>query len=226
MKQLIILAATLVFTACPALSQDMKQWRDSLDTINKQLAANPNSTELQLCKAAVDLQLHNWEDAIDACRKVLDTEGDNLSALYYRAYANNNMRRYELAKSDYERLVSLAPGNMEGRLGLAYTYVKLERQNDALDQLSNLVEMYPDSSIVYGARAELEKEMKMYDIALFDFDEALKRAPANRDYTISKVEILIALNRKREAKAALDLAVKHGVPRGLLLEWYRKCKER
>lgn len=47
---------------------------------------------------------------------------------------------------------------MQARLGLAYTLIKLKRNVQALDQMNNLVEMFPDSSIVYAARAELEKK--------------------------------------------------------------------
>lgn len=225
MKQVILLTFALILGINGARSQSMKEWKDSLNVINKQLAANPESTDLLLCKAAVNLQLLNWEDAINDCGKVLGKDNNNLSALFYRAYANNSLRRYDLAKNDYERLISMAPDNLEARLGLSYTYVKLDRKADALDQLNNLVEMYPDSSIVYAARGELEKDMKQYEVAVFDFDEALKRDPDNRECTISKVEILLMLNRRREAKESLDRAVSNGVPRGMLLEWYDKCKE-
>lgn len=113
---------------------------------------------------------------------------------------------------------------MEARLGLAYTYTKLDRNIDALNETSTLIELYPDSSIVYEARAEIEKNMKAYDAALYDLDEAIKRDPKNSDLFVSKVEILILLNRKKDAKNALDEAVRNGVPRGTLLEWYKKCK--
>lgn len=205
-------------------AQSLKQWRDSLDRVNKELKIFPSSTKLLLSKAAVNLQLLEWKDAIDACGQVLEKDGNNLAALYYRAYANNNLRRYDLAKNDYEKFLSLSPDNAAARLGLAYTYIKLERPNDALDQLNNLIEIYPDYAVAYATRAELEKDMKMYDTALFDFDEALKRDPGNKDYTVSKVEILILQGRREDAKNALDTAVSHGVPRGLLLEWYAKCK--
>lgn len=221
MRKILIL---LLIATSAANAQTLKQWRDSLDVINKEIAVHPDSLNLQLNKAAVCLQLLEWEDAANTCGKILDKDKNNLTALFYRAYANNNMRRYELARNDYELFLSMSPRNMEARLGLAYTHIKLERPTKALDELNNLVEMYPDSCVVYAARAELEKDMKQYETALFDFDEALKRAPGNRDYTVSKVEILIAQNRKNEAKAALDEAVSHGVPRGLLLEWYAKCK--
>ena len=165
-----------------------------------------------------------WEDAIEACNEVTEKDMNNLSALFYRAYANNNLRRYELARNDYEHFLRISPRNLEARIGLAYTYSKMGKDMEALDELNNLVEMHPDSSVAYAARAEQEKSMKEYDTALFDLDEALKRDPGNRDYMISKVETLIALGRKREARNTLDEAVSKGVQRGLLREWYEKCK--
>ena len=208
----------IALAAMTANAQDMKQWRDSLKVINQQIADHPDSLNLQLAKAAVNLQMLEWESAANTCGRVLEKDPNNLSALYYRAYAYNNMRRYELAKNDYARFLSMSPRNMEARLGLAYTYIKLERTNEAMTEMNNLVEMFPDNALVYAARGELEKDLKQYDTALFDFDEALKRDPGNKDYTISKVDMLISLNRIGEAKSALD------VPRGLLHEWYAKCR--
>lgn len=148
----------------------------------------------------------------------------NLSALYFRAYANNNMRRYELARNDYEDFLRMSPRNMQARLGLAYTYIQLKRNAQAMDEFNNLVEMFPDSSVVYAARAELEKEMRSYETALYDYNEALKREPNNQDYIISKAEVLISMDRKREAKALLDQLVRSGVARGALKDLYAKCK--
>ena len=118
----------------------------------------------------------------------------------------------------------MAPRNMEARLGLAYTYTKLNRYAEALDEAGTLIEMYPDSSMTYAARAEIEKEMKQYEPALYDMDEALKRDPGNKDIIVSKVELLLIMGRKQEAKTTLDDAVRKGIPRGTLLEWYAKCK--
>lgn len=205
-------------------AQTQKQWRDSLSAVNSQIAAHPDSIQLQLQKANINLQLLEWENAAQICNEVLKKDTLNLSALYYRAYANNNMRRYELAKNDYEDFLKISLRNMQARLGLAYTLIKLKRNVQALDQMNNLVEMFPDSSIVYAARAELEKEMKSYETALYDWDEALKREPGNTDYIISKAEVLICLDRKREAKNLLDFLVRNGIARGTLKELYAKCK--
>lgn len=223
MKQLVLFLL-LTISTIKAGAQTFAEWRDSLATINKQAELYPDSIEIKLSKAAVNLQLLEWTNAIKACNEVLDKDKNNLSALYYRAYANNNLRRYELAKNDYERFLSMSPRNMEARLGLVYTYTKLNRNIDALDQANTLVELYPDSSIVYAARAEIEKSMKSYETALYDINEALKRDSSNSDLYISKAETLLLLNRKKEAKDTLDEAAGIGIPKGTLLEWYRKCK--
>lgn len=224
MKARIIIIFTLLLSVSVSHAQTLKQWRDSLNVLNAQVARRPGAVDLCLNRAAVHLQLSNWEAAAEDCGTVLRKAPDNLSALYYRAFAYNNLRRYNLAKNDYEDFLKLSPRNMQAGLGLAYTYMQLGRHTDAMDRLNNLAEMYPDSSVVYAARAGVEAEVKLYDAALYDWNEAVKREPSNKDYTISKVEILLVLDRRTEAKAALDNAVRNGVPRGLLREWYQKCR--
>ena len=167
-----------------------------------------------------------WRDSLRVVNGLIELHPDSVGLQLDKAAVCLQLHEWEDAKarSDYADFLRMAPDNMEARFGLAYTYSRMGRSQEALDELNNLVEMYPDSSVVYAARAELEKDMKLYDTALYDFDEALKRDPGNRDYTVSKVEILILLDRRGEAKAALDEAVKRGVPRGLLLGLYAKCK--
>ncbi len=197
---------TLLFGVTCMFAQSPKQWRDSLNVLSKQVDTYPHSTDLRLRKAAVELQMLEWKDAVEDCDQVLKDAPGNLAAIYYRAYANNSLRRYELAKEDYEEFVRLAPESMEGRLGLAYTYIQLGRTSEAMDKINDIVEMFPDSSVVYVARAELEKELKQYDVALYDLDKALELNPRDIDSIISKLENLIDLGRRSEAKKVLDFA--------------------
>lgn len=224
MKTKIFYIFTLLLGVSVSQAQTPKQWRDSLNILDTQVLQHPENVDLHLNRAAVHLQLYNWDDAVEDCGYVLRKVPGNLSALYYRAFAYNNLRRYNLAKNDYEDFLKLSPRNMEAGLGLAYTYMKLDRHTDAIDQMNNLVEMYPDSSVVYAARAGFEADIKLYDAALYDWTEAIRRDPSNKDYVISKVEILLCTERKTDAKATLDEAVRNGVPRGFLREWYSKCK--
>lgn len=214
-----------VMSCSNVMAQTMQEWRDSLAELNRQIAAKPYSSDLHLRKAAINLQLYQWEYAIDEYTLVLGKEPQNLAALYYRAYANTNLRRYELAKNDYLAFLAVTPYNMEARLGLAHTYMKLKQNGEAMDEMNRLVEQFPDSCIVFAARAALEKDLKAYDAALYDWNQAIRLQPGNADYMISKVDVLLLMGKKSEAKTVLDGMVSGGTPRGLLREWYDKCEK-
>ena len=98
------------------------------------------------------------------------------------------------------------------------------RKTDTVDELNRLVQMFPDSADAYAARAAFETEQKQYDIALYDWDEAIRRKPLQSGFVVSKADILISLNRMDEARDELNTAIKRGIPRYALKEWLEKCR--
>lgn len=223
-KSFFAIVLLAISTISASSAQTSRQWRDSLSAINKLIAVSPYSSDLHLRKAAFNLQLEQWEYAIDEYGLVLDKDADCPAAYFYRAYANTKLRRYERAHADYEAFLRLVPRNMEAMLGLAHVNTKLGRTADALDQLNRTVELYPDSAVVYAARAGIERDLKAYDLALYDWTNAVMLAPGNADFAISRIDVMLLLGRKAAARAELDALVKRGIPRGTLREWYARCK--
>ena len=86
------------------------------------------------------------------------------------------------------------------------------------------MEQFPDSATAYAARAAYETEQKLYDVALYDWDEAIRRQPLNADFVVSKADILIRQNRYADARKELTAAIRRGIPRYALKEWLDKCK--
>lgn len=219
-----LLSMTMGFFVLSSVAQTISQWRDSLTALNKAITQNPTSVDLRLRKAAVNLELNQWDYAIDEYGRVLEYDPKNLTAFFFRAYANNQLRRYDLAVADYDRILSLVPKHFEALLGGSVANKKAGNRVKALDQLNLLVQLYPDSALSYAARAGYEAEMKMYDAALFDWDEAIVRDSSNVDFVVSKVDVLLALNRKREARQLLGDIIDRGVPRATLKEWLERSK--
>lgn len=205
-------------------AQTPQQWRDSLAVLNALIAQQPRSTDLRLKKAAVNIELNQWEYAIEEYGNVLRLDQRNLAALFYRAYALNTLRRYGEARADYEAFLQIAPINMEARLGLATVLENLGRTTDALDELNRTVQMFPDAAVVYAARALLESKLHQVEPALYDWTEAISRDPSNTGYVISKVDLLLQYNRRREARRELDEAISRGEPRNNLKEWVDRCR--
>jgi tetratricopeptide (TPR) repeat protein len=207
------------------LAQTNQEWRDSLSVLNQQIAQSPYSVDLHLRKAAVNLELQQWEFAVDEYKLILRNDEKNLTALFYRAYAYTHLRRYDLAKNDYNDILLEEPTHLEARLGLSYVYQLMGKRNDALDLLSIVVEQHPDSVAGYVARASLETDMRRYDAALYDWEQATRLEPENLDYHLSYVDVLIRMGKNEVARRELNKLADKGVNQGVLREYYRKIRK-
>jgi tetratricopeptide (TPR) repeat protein len=221
---LLFLLLPFNFPLTPAYSQTRQQWRDSLEVLNRQLEKTPGDIDLRLRKAEANINLEQWDFALAEYGNILRVDENNLAALYFRAYVHSQQHHYDLARVDYETFLGIQPRHFEARLGLAHILQKMGRKTDTVDQLNTLVEQFPDSATAYAARAAYETEQQMYDIALFDWDEAIRREPSNASFVVSKVDVLIRQNRHSEARTELNRAIRRGIPRYTLKEWLDKCK--
>ena len=209
----------------PSLAQEnRKAMRDSLKLAMEQLSYHPDSVDLRLRKAAWNMQLGEWQYAKDEYDWVIGHHPDNLAARYYRAYANTQLRRYNFARLDYETVLRVVPGNFDARLGLALLNQKDHHYTEAMDGVNMLVSSYPDSATAWAARAGIEKERDMKELAVYDYGEALRREPDNRDWLLARADLLIALRRYEEARKNLDRLVKLGVARGELRKMYKALR--
>lgn len=205
-------------------AQTPTEWRDSISTLIEAIRLNPKSTDLRLKKAEANINLQQWEYAVQEYGYVLRLDEKNLAALYFRAFCHSKLKHYDLARVDYESFLALQPMHFEAHLGLAHTLQKMKRQVDTMDELNRIVLLFPDSADAYAARAAYETERKQYDVALYDWEEAIQRQPKKIGFVVSKVEILIRLGKFKEARETLDATVLRGTPRGALKEWYDKCR--
>lgn len=222
MRKYIIVVFVLAATALPA--QTRQQWRDSLDVLNAKIGRDPNNLNLHLLKAEANINLEQWDYALAEYGKILHVDEKNLAALYFRAFVHVKQNHYDLARVDYEAFLRLQPTHFEARMGLAHVLQKMGRKSDTLDELNRIVQMFPDSADAYAARAVYETELKQYDVALYDWDEAIRRKPLNEGFVASKADILITLFRLDEARRELHAAIGRGIPRYALKEWLDKCK--
>ena len=212
MKTLILVLALMVPNANTMFAQTRQQLRDSLSAASEALSFHPDSLNLRLRKASWNVQLEEWQYARDEYDYVLRRDPNNLAALFYRAFVNEQQKRYKFARLDYEHLLSLVLNQKDSH----YT--------EALDMINLLVTQHPDSAVAYAARGGMEVERKMYGPAEYDYSKAIELKPLNTDFRLNRVNVRILMKRKEEAREDLDAMVKLGVPRANLIEWYRKCK--
>lgn len=225
MPRLLTIALAGMLSATAAHAQtDRNPLRDSLARATEALAFHPDSIDLRLRKAAWNVELEQWEYAKNEYDHVLRQDPANLAALYYRAFVNERMHRYNFARIDYERLLEHVPGNFNARLGLALLNQKDKHYTEALDGINLLLDAHPDSAIAWAARAGMEEEQGLLELAEYDYTKALGLEPANADYLLARADIRIRLRHYDRARQDLDAIVRQGTPRTALREWYDKCR--
>lgn len=197
--------------------------RDSLKAAIERLSYHPDSVDLQLRKASWNMQLGEWNYAKNEYDDVLTRQPYNLAALYYRAYANTQLHRYGFARLDYETILRVVPGNFGARLGLALLNQKVRHFTEALDGINALVSACPDSAVAWAARAGIEKERGLTELAEYDYGEALRREPRNTDWLLARADLRLTLRRYDEARADLDRLVQLGTPRAALKDMYARA---
>ena len=221
MKHILAFALMLCLPT-GAIAQNNNPLRDSLKVATERLSYHPDSIDLRLRKAGWNIQLEEWQNAKIEYDIVLRHEPTNIAALYYRAYCNDRLGRYNFARLDYQNVLTLVPGNFEARLGLALLNEKDQHYTEALDGINQLVTAHPDSAVAWAARAGIESERGMNELAEYDYGKALQLDPDNKDYLLSRADLLIKLRNYSDAQADLDKLVLLGTPRAALKEWYDK----
>ena len=155
-------------------------------------------------------------DAKDDLDKVLFLNNTNIAGLFYRAFVNEKLLRYNFARLDYQNLLVLVPGNFQAQLGLALLNEKDKHYTEAYDGINSLIEQYPDSAMAYAARGGMEKERGMLELAEFDYAKAMELDAGNEDFAFNHVDILIQLGRKDEAYRDLKKLLDAGCQPGRL----------
>ena len=214
-----------MFGVLTASAQDTQHLREQLKTANELLSYFPDSVDLRLRKAALNIELKEWEYAKNEYDYILDRYPDNISALFYRAYVNEKLFRYAFARLDYEYLLSLVPGNMEAQLGLALLNQKDKRYTEAMDMMNRLIEEHPKTAMLYAARGNMERERGMYSLAEYDYTIAMELAPKNTDYIVNRADVRILQGLKKEALSDLKLLEQKGINHSALKDFYKRVKK-
>ena len=207
-------------------AQEANPLRDSLKVAAEVLAYHPDSVDLLLKKAAWNIELEQWQYAKDSYDIVLAKEPANIAALYFRAYANERLNRFNFARLDYENLLSIVPGNYQAQLGLALLNHKSKHYTEAMDMMNHLASQFLDSAVVFAARANMEKDRKMYSVAEYDITKAINLDPENADYLMMRADLRAKLGLWPDAKADLKKLIQLGVSPASLQDLYTRVSKR
>lgn len=182
--------------------------------------------EQRFDKAADYIDDNKWQAAKDIYDNILHMSPENFRALYFRAYTNERLYHFGLARADYDAILKKEPENYHALTGRAILNEKDSHHTEALDDANLLVEQYPDSVQAWVVRADIEEKQGHLSLAEFDYLQAYQLNPTKREYILQAVDLQLRQKKKEDAKRTLDNLVKAGVPKNSLKHYYKKINLR
>ena len=222
----ILLSSLFSFFVFCATCQTQDALRDSLSELNRQIDLHPFNTDLLLKRGGVEIGLESWNSAIDTYSQVLKTDAKNPAALFYRAFAYEQLGRFTFARRDYEDYLKIVPFNYEGMLCLALLNHRDKHYTESYDQINTLIEMNPDSTHLYVARANMEEDRDMTEPAIYDWGCVIEREPDVAQHYINRARLYMQEKKREEARRDLDKAVELGTPRNSLNYLYKHLEKK
>lgn len=200
----------LLFGHIGQIQQRQQRYEEALESYTLGINLSPHTMGLLLDRASLYMRLGREEKALVDYSDVLDLNPEHREALLFRAYIYSRGRQYRLARTDFNALLRLDPTHEQALLGLALLDDKDNRPNEAMEIMNRLVSLYPAHASLYAVRGGMEKDRKMYELALLDFDKAVALEPENADYRLCRAQYYMEVRRRKEARADLETALRLG----------------
>ena len=123
--------------------------------------------------------------------------------LYYNARANAyyNSKQYELAASDWEKVLSLVPNYCIDDFCFAYAESEIDKNEEAKEHYTIFIENNPDSDnlpYAYNNRGLIYKAQKDYEHAIDDFNKVINIDNTNSRYFNNRAKTYYAWSKSIE----------------------------
>jgi len=94
----------------------------------------------------------------------------------------------------------------------------------AVEQVSRLMEAYPDSTQLFSVRASAYAENRQPELALLDLDRAVAADSLNTDYLLARAYLHLEQGDKMRARRDFARAVSLGVPAAAVRKEMEECR--
>lgn len=167
------------------------------------LKQKPDFHRIRMARAVVALRLHHFAEAQNDCDALLaltPPKEERTRLLFIRASAFMGMRRGQEARKDLEALCLLDPTNENAPIMLALSLHDEGRSKEALERLTLHLGVNKENVDALALRATIYGALSLHDLALIDYDEAIRLTPENADLYLERASCLEKLGKRSAAQ--------------------------
>jgi tetratricopeptide (TPR) repeat protein len=179
----------------------------ALYSCKRSIELDPDSGRTWCHQASALLNLNRPEEALHSCETAIKLNDADPLAWTTRGMVLADMNRFEEALAAFSKVVALEPGSAQARVHLCAALIELNRCDEALEQAKRAIEIHPDESEAWALMGSALAAMRRPAESLSSFNKAISLGEDSSFVQYKLVELLIVLDRWREAAACLDRAL-------------------
>ncbi len=138
-----------------------------------------------------------------AARKAIELDPGYTLAYHWYSLFFTAIDQLEAAVAAMEKAHELDPLSLRINADLGMAYLAARQADRAIAQETRTLELDPDFHVAYWIRGMAYEQKGMYDQAIRDFQEALRRSPGNPNYLAALAHAHAVAGRKQEARKLL-----------------------
>ncbi|WNO10595.1 tetratricopeptide repeat protein [Teredinibacter sp. KSP-S5-2] len=175
----LILFCSLLLQACDKYDNNHIETNDVEGGFQSQDEGKPYSeaNNSALSKATKLIQEEKYVDAIKIYGEIIDQSPNEYAAYHGLGTAYFYLNDFALAKSNYEKAISLNSKLSYSYAGLGVLAKESENYTEAIHHYSTAISINKKFALAYYGRASTYEDINEYNRAANDYNEVIKLAP-------------------------------------------------
>jgi serine/threonine protein kinase/Flp pilus assembly protein TadD len=195
--------------------QRLLRFHAAVAAYNACVAHRPEEPRPYLTRAIAYAYLKQFDRALADVNKAMELDPNLMEVYLNRGFVYVQQQRYTEAVADFKRAATMSPDRANPLINLGETYRRQGKYQNALVTLTKAAGLSPDEPRVYRIRGDVQMHLEATDLALQDFQRAIRlaRSPSLRAEIYKQIGAIHHLEGEmQQALAAYDNSL-HANPR-------------
>ncbi|MET0070416.1 MAG: tetratricopeptide repeat protein [Candidatus Thiodiazotropha sp.] len=154
-----------------------REFDDAIEVLQKMRRFAPDNVKVLQALALVHEKLAHWDEVEDVAQVLVTKHPENPLGYYFRGVSKLNRDMADRSISDFEKVLEYKPNSIEALVGLAKGYFAMEKPDDALQRIEQVVEANPEHFAALNLKGEVHLSQKQWDLAEAAFNSARELSP-------------------------------------------------
>ncbi|MFX1572827.1 MAG: hypothetical protein ACFFB0_08760 [Promethearchaeota archaeon] len=151
------------------------QYKEKINEINKTIELNPEKLDLYYSKIRILMYFDKYEEVIKMLDKMLNQfPQEEKDIKIKKAYVLKQKRNVDAGLDIINELIKKYPDDNNLLLHKAYWYQYLDKKEDSLELIMNLIKREPENELYYDTYGEILMNFSEYDKAIEQFQKAIE----------------------------------------------------